>query len=151
MNKNNSVILFAELKVILLIRQENLLHVMPSENLLKTFSLEYFYGTNLIWRTYCPSLLSKKKTCWVSAFYANVMSTSISILTETHRPVLSCKIVHSWLTEGIGATGVRVAQVSLGKWPTWDKRVSCMCLGTGTDSFVTSGFAISTKTTGRSP
>ena len=82
---------------------------------------------------------------------ANVMSTSVSILTETDRPVLSCKIVYSWLTEGIGATGVRVAQVSLGKRTTGDKRISCMCLGTRTDSFVTSGHTVSTCTTGRPP
>jgi len=77
--------------------------------------------------------------------------TSVPILTETHRSVLPCKIVHSWLTEGIGATGVRVAQVSLGKRTTRDKRVSCVCLGTRTDSFVTSGHTVSTCTTGRPP
>merc|ERR1719308_643949 len=76
---------------------------------------------------------------------------SQAILTEAHRPVLPCKIVHSWLTEGIGATGVGIAEVSLGKWTTGDKRVSCMCLGTRTDSFITSCFTISTNTTGRPP
>ena len=81
----------------------------------------------------------------------NVMLTSVAILTEAHRPVLPCKIVHSWLTEGIEATGVGIAEVSLGKWTTGDKRVTCMCLGTRTDSFVASCHTVSTNTTGRPP
>jgi len=77
--------------------------------------------------------------------------TNISLITETHGPVLSCPLVSARLTEGIPATGVRHAQVSSCEGAARHKGVPCIVFWAGAYCFVPFSFALGPHPTRRPP
>ena len=75
--------------------------------------------------------------------------TPVSLVTQTHRPVLSSQVVSPGLAVGVGTAGVRSAEISRGEGAAGDEGVSGVSLGAGTDCLVPGGFTVSIETTRR--
>ena len=92
-------------------------------------------------------LVSERDT--VAPHTARDPVTPVSLVTQTHRPVLSCQVVRPGLAVGVGTAGVRSAEIGGGEGAAGDKGVSCVSLGAGTDCLVPGGFTVSIETTWR--
>jgi len=76
--------------------------------------------------------------------------TSETFIAQTDWPVLARPLVLAWLTEGVWATGVGVAEVGQGEGAAGDEGVACVGLGTGADGLVSGGHTVCSRSTRRS-